>query len=337
MGLTSVVKSVCAAAGLNEWLVCRRRGDALVLNYHGVLNSRRADCASHVNDEDAASFQAQLQWLNRHFIPVNLSDFGRFWSGEWRPAKPPVLVTFDDGYRNNLKVAAPILRQQGVPATFFLAAGYIGTDKTLWNDEVRARVQQWPDAKILSPLGDERLVPPDTAGRRDLANSINRACKRLDAASLNSYLNWLREHTMQAQTMQDPEALAFMSWAEARELAALGFDIGSHTVHHPILSRLHQPAIAQELQESCATLQRELGRPCTAIAYPNGTHEDVNATVLEEVRKAGYEWAFMTTPTWAKPACSRYEIPRIGSPGHTDLATFKFYASGLHTRLKATA
>ena len=137
--------------------------------------------------------------------------------------------------------------------------------------------------------------------------------------------------------MQDPEALAFMSWAEARELAALGFDIGSHTVHHPILSRLPQLAIAEELQGSRATLERELGRPCTAVAYPNGTHEDVNATVLEEVRRAGYEWAFMTTPTWAKRACSRYEIPRIGSPGHTDLATFKFYASGLHTRLKATA
>jgi peptidoglycan/xylan/chitin deacetylase (PgdA/CDA1 family) len=331
--LNAAFKGLCDVARVNETLVSLQRSGLLVLNYHGVLAQPRAGRWSYGNDVDADAFRAQLRWLKRHLAPTGLAGLGRYYKGEWTERKPPVLVTFDDGYRNNLTVAAPILREEGVPAVFFLTTGYVGTRRVLWNHEVLVRVLHWPDTEIPLPAGGQRVLPSEPDARRAIADSVNQGCKGLTEERLAEYLQVLRAKTPAVETMDDAEAREFLSWDEARELAGMGFEIGSHTVEHPILSRINRARMATELRDSKAAIERELGQRCIAIAYPNGSVRDVSETVFEEVRTAGYEWAFMTTPVWQKPGGDRHRISRIGFPGHTDLATFKFYASGLHTRL----
>lgn len=305
----------------------------LVLLYHGVLAQSRADRWSYGNWVDADSFRLQLRWLKQHSVPSDLRGLRRWYRGEWKERKPPVLVTFDDGYRNNLAIAAPILREEGVPALFFLTTGLLGTRRVLWNDEVRVRVLHWPEPEIPMPLGGLTALLSEDLARQELSDKVNQACKRLTEERFAEYLQLLRAKTPAIEVMDDPEARAFLSWDEARELAAMGFEIGSHTVEHPILSQMSRARVVAELRESKAAIEREIGQPCSAIAYPNGSVRDVNETVFEEVRAAGYDWAFMTTPVWQKAGEDPHRIPRIACPGHTDLATFKFYASGLHTRL----
>jgi peptidoglycan/xylan/chitin deacetylase (PgdA/CDA1 family) len=87
-----------------------------------------------------------------------------------------------------------------------------------------------------------------------------------------------------------PEALATMSWDELRDLAARGFEIGSHTATHPHLPRLSDAELERELVDSRARLEEELGRPCTLLAYPYGEHD---ARVHACARRAGYEAAFV--------------------------------------------
>ncbi len=331
--LNSALKALCNATHVNETLVSIQRSDLLVLNYHGVLARPRADAGSYGNDMDAESFRSQLRWLKQHLIPTDLSGLKRFYRGKWTERKPPVLVTFDDGYRNNLTVAAPILLEESMPAIFFLATGYLGTDRVLWNDEIRARVRHWPESEIDMPSGQRSTLPSEADMRRTIANDINQACKRLPEERRTEYLEFLRSKTPSLATMDDPEARAFMDWDEARELAKMGFEIGSHTVEHPILSTIDRKRMTAELRDSKAAIERKLQLPCNAIAYPNGSSRDVNETVFEEVRAAGYDWAFMTTPIWQKAGGDPHKISRIGFPGHTDLGTFKFYVSGLHTRL----
>lgn len=331
--LNSVFKSLCDVAFVNEALVRFQRSSLLVLNYHGVLAQPRADSGSYGNDVDAESFRSQLRWLKRHLIATDLEGLGRYFKGEWGERKPPVLITFDDGYRNNLTVAAPILREEGMPAIFFVATGYLNTGRVLWNDEVTIRVQHWPEPEIDMPSGGRSTVPDDAVARRAFSKKVNEGCKRVTEEARGGYLEFLRSKTPSVELMDDPEARMFMQWDEARKLAGMGFEIGSHTVEHPILSTISRERLAAELRESKAAIERELQRPCAAIAYPNGSARDVNEAVFEEVRAAGYDWGFMTTPVWQKPGGDPRKIARIGFPGHTDLATFKFYVSGLHTRL----
>jgi len=334
--MNSVFKRLCDAARIPETFVFLQRSDLLVLNYHGVLTHRRSNPERYVNEVDADSFRSQLRWLKRHLVPVGLEGLRDHSAGQWKQRKPPVLITFDDGYRNNLTVAAPILLAEKVPAIFFLSTGYVGTPRVLWNDEVRVRVRNWPEPSIKLPSGETRDLPAKPRQRRAFSGNINQACKHLTEERLAEYLDYLRGNTSTVEIMDDPEARAFMNWDEARELSRMGFEIGSHTVEHPILSQISRERVVIELRESKATIERELDRPCPAIAYPNGSANDMNGAVLEEVRDAGYGWGFMTIPTWQKPDGDRHQIARIGCPGHTNLATFKFYASGLHTRLSGT-
>jgi len=328
-------KGLCDVTCVNEILVLLRRSDLLVLKYHGVLAQSRADRWSYENAVDADSFRSQLRWLKQHLAPTDLAGLRRYYKGEWTERKPPVLVTFDDGYGNNLTVAAPILREEAVPALFFLITGYVGTPRVLWNHEVLMRVLHWPELEIAMPSGGPSTLPPEPHARRAFSDKINEACKRLTEERLAEYLQFLRGKTPSVEVMDDPEARAFLRWDEVRELAGMGFEIGSHTAEHPILSRMTRARVATELRESKAAIERELGQPCSAIAYPYGSAREVNETVFEEVRTSGYDWAFMTTPVWQKAGGDTHRISRIGFPGHTDLATFKFYASGLHTRLSS--
>lgn len=333
MPLKSAVKGLCDSLGLNELFVRLHRSDLLVLCYHGVLPERRPDRWSYENWCGADEFRSQLRWLKQFLQPIGLADLADWNNGTLRSGKPPVLITFDDGYRNNLTVAAPVLREEGVPAVFFLATGYIGTSRTLWNDEVRIRVVNWPQSALRLPSGETCPVPSDTAARRALAGQVTRATKKLTEEPCAEYLQYLRVSAPELDVMDDAEARAFMDWDEARKLAGLGFDIGAHTVEHPILSRLTRTRMAEELRTSRAVLERELNRPCTSLAYPNGTAADVNEDLFQEVAAAGYQWAFMTTPVWHRRGGNILRIPRVVFPGLSDLATFKFYASGLHTRL----
>jgi peptidoglycan/xylan/chitin deacetylase (PgdA/CDA1 family) len=337
MPFKNEVKQILNVIGANEWAIRGKKSELLVLCYHGVLAERRPDRWSYENWVDAASFREQLRWLKEVLEVTDLTGLRRWQEGQWRGPKGPALITFDDGYRNNLTQAAPILREESVPAVFFLATGYIGTSRLLWLDEIRVQVLNWPEPSLRLPSGETRQFPSDLAGRRRLANEVVEGVKQLNEEPCRDYCEYLCSKTQGAELMDDPEARGFMSWDDARKLRDMGFEVGAHTVSHPILSKITRERAASELRESKARIDRELNFSSKAFAYPNGSARDVNEDVFAETRKAGFDWGFTTAPYWQKPGVDRYQIGRVCVVGHTDLATFKFYASGLHTRIMGAA
>jgi peptidoglycan/xylan/chitin deacetylase (PgdA/CDA1 family) len=331
------VKQIFSAIGANEWVIRGKKSELLVLCYHGVLAERRPDRWSYDNWVDAASFREQLRWLKQILEVTDLAGVRRWHEGKWRGPKGPALITFDDGYRNNVTQAAPILLEESLPAIFFLASGYVGTSRVLWLDEIRVQVLNWPEPSVRLPSGETREIPSDLAERRRLANETVEGIKQLTEEPCRSYCDYLRSKTEQVELMDDFEARSFMSWDDARKLREMGFEIGAHTVNHPILSKIAPERLASELAESKAMIERELNFSSKALAYPNGSARDVNEQVFAETEKAGFEWAFTTAAQWQKPGVNPYQIGRICVVGHTDLATFKFYASGLHTRIMGAA
>lgn len=324
-----------ASAGFDRACISFHNRDALVLVYHGIFNEEKPEPFRY--HHTVAEFEAHLDWLGTRCTPVTLEEFARWKRGEWRPRKPPVFVTFDDGYRNNALLAAPLLKRKGIPALFFLASGYIDGERVLWPDEVFARVCAWTAPTLDGPAGTTRAIPQSPTEREAVALSIVEECKGLPNAQRLEFIAELARATPSCDPLVDPDAQSFMSWDDVRGLAGAGFDLGSHTVTHPILRSLSPGDLRRELRESRATVEARTGVRCAALAYPNGRARDIDASVLAETGGAGYDWAFTVSDRWCPPAAGALQLDRISPPGHADLATFAVHASGFRQWLRSAA
>jgi peptidoglycan/xylan/chitin deacetylase (PgdA/CDA1 family) len=325
--LKRLTLSAFAGIGLDRLAVSLHTDQALVVAYHAILTEEKREPFRY--HHTIGEFETHLDWLATRCEPVNLAEFERWLRGDWKPRRPPVLMTFDDGYLNTATVAAPILTRKGFPAVFFITSGYIEGARVLWPDEVFARVCAWNGAALQDPGGRTLTVPKELAARERMALSIVEALKNCNDVHRSEFIGYLARETPYCDPAQDPAVQEFMSWNDVRALAAAGFDLGSHTVSHPILSNISQDRLRQELRESRAAIERETGLPCKALSYPNGRRRDISDLVVSETAEAGYDLAFTGSNRWCNRKRDRLRLDRIASPGHTNAATFAFHASGL--------
>jgi peptidoglycan/xylan/chitin deacetylase (PgdA/CDA1 family) len=330
------------ASGAN-WALRRILGQRcpLILCYHSVVGDDHSDESFlYRNAVSASHFEKQLQFLNRHFHPISTADLMDHMNRGTKLRPRSVLVTFDDGYRNNLTQAAPLLARYGTPALFSVTTGYIGRRDILWPDEVNLRVLHWPAAEIPFPVssGEERFevakVPAERGARIQLAERIRSRCKALSDDVRVGYVERLREQDCPALEQIDHELYDFLSWDEVRTMARSGFEIGSHTVTHPILTKVSARELAYQLTESKARIEAEICRSCTSIVYPNGQATDYSPEVERAAKNAGYAMGFIATGSYASFNGGWYRINRIGVPGQQPLEVFESRVSGLHTWAK---
>lgn len=132
---------------------------------------------------------------------------------------------------------------------------------------------------------------------------------------------------------RDPGELDCMSWPEVRELAAAGWEIGSHTRTHPHLEQISGEAAAEELTVSRQRCEQELQRPCRTIAYPFGTYD---RQVMELTEQAGYEAAVTLESRLLEPISgrTRFDLPREGVFNETGRVKFLANTSRLIRRVR---
>jgi peptidoglycan/xylan/chitin deacetylase (PgdA/CDA1 family) len=339
MGGRDLIKHCTLAAsrfgGLQRAVRRHNRNRLTVLCYHGVVsNGVCPDPYLYRNTVTADEFESHLRIL-RGYQPVTAQRV-REWLREQRSLpERAVLVTLDDGYRNQLQVAAPLLRKHGVPALVGISTDYIGSDDVLWAMEVDMRVLSWPKPHLRAP--DEREFDmPNRAGDRGwISAEIRRQCKTLSNAHRMSYVDEvLRKHPVQDAMLADPELWKFMNWDEVRELHGHDIEIASHTCSHPILSRLAPEDLGDELERSKSRIEEELSAECNSLIYPNGAAGDTTPDVMHAVRSADYDLAFTLMETINPERPDPLAIDRIGIPGHTTIEAFHFRVSGLHSLLR---
>jgi len=272
--------------------------------------------------------------LARHFCPVSIHDVLDWHEGRSPLPRHAVLVTFDDGYRNNLTLAADVLERHGVPAVIHVSTGYIGQQRVLWTQEVNELVLRWPGKTIpLVGEGANADVPAAELQRQQLANHVRGLCKRLSDGERREYLDRLRSAQTIDFASEHAELFEFLSWDEVRSLSRRGFAIGSHTVEHPILTRLSQSELAHELVDSKRRIETETGAECRWIAYPNGGPNDFSSAVLVAAKRAGYRLGFTLTENYNGPVPDALAITRISIPGHLPRAVFESRTSGFYALL----
>jgi peptidoglycan/xylan/chitin deacetylase (PgdA/CDA1 family) len=198
-------------------------------------------------------------------------------------------VTFDDGYADNHDVALPILREFGLPATFFVATGTLG--QCMWNDSVVEAVRHAPDSGLdTGNLGLGRLPTSDAQQR---ARSLTFLLAKLRSISREERDQAVSRLLAQAGILS-PTGMMLVP-DQVRNLRRAGMGIGAHTVRHPILAHIPNEEAEREIGESREALEGILGEGVGLFAYPNGQPGmDYGPEHVAMVRKAGFHGAVST-------------------------------------------
>ena len=216
-------------------------------------------------------------------------------------------ITFDDGYADNYTVALPILRDLGMPATFFVCSGFLDGGR-MWNDTVIESVRA-ANGTVL-----------DLASAGLGTHGIDSAQSRREAiAALLSQLKHLpivvREERAQAiaEIVDAPLPTdLLLTSSQLRALAAAGMSIGGHTVHHPILARVDDASARKEITDGRDALEAIVRQPVSLFAYPNGKPDvDYTASHVEMVRQLGWSAAVSTSAGAARAGNPLCELPRF--------------------------
>lgn len=318
VGIRGRLGDLCHRSGLLAPLQRLRacwRKDVRILAYHRILTLPDPDAFDfdlELVSTSAESFRQQMRLVMDRFRPMRMSDvLAQMDAGEQPPADA-VVVTFDDGYDDNYEVAFPILRELGVPATFFVSTGHIDSGRPFAYDWLVYMILNTPSQQLTLPeLQLDVPIPPSRAGRRELAGKVLFDMKGFEDSEQLALITRL-ERDWRMPRAAAPMHCRPMDWAQLREMHAAGFEIGSHGVHHRMLAKLPTDELHIELRESKAVLERELGQPVTSLSYPVGGGRSFNDTVVQAAIDAGYRLACSyVCGTNMNPASNRYALRRL--------------------------
>jgi peptidoglycan/xylan/chitin deacetylase (PgdA/CDA1 family) len=243
-----------------------------------------------VADATPKQFRRWLEMLARIGTPIGMADLVRGLDGAPLPPNP-VMITFDDGYRSCHDVALPILRDLGIPATFFIATSFVTERRLYWWERVALAMNlaRRPRARLSYPTPIEIDVG-DPGTRRLLDDAIKNTWKIDIGRFLAELYDALDIAWSPALDAEHADRL-IMTWDQVRALERAGMSVASHTRHHHVLETLDDDALHDELVRSREDLERELGHPVHAIAYPVGRRIQ-RARIFAAVAAAGYRLGF---------------------------------------------
>jgi len=296
-GIRGRIGEMCYSSGLLPPLQAMRamlQKELRILAYHRIRPVPDPDTYEFDLELISATperFHEQMSRIKRHFRPMRLTDVvAAMDAGQPLPPNA-VAVTFDDGYDDNFHYAFPILRDLGIPATFFVSTGHIDTGRPFGYDWLMHMILLTSAPRLELPeLAIDVPMPAERARRRELGGHVLLQMKNIDAFAQEALIARLQtdwslpcDHT--------PDDCRPMTWDQLRQMSAAGLEIGSHGVYHRMLAKMPPDAMVREVRESKATLDREIGADTVVMSYPVGGDRAFDRTVMDATREAGFDAA----------------------------------------------
>ena len=303
-------------------------GRAIILLYHRVIELSSDPqwlCAS------PSQFAEQLDVLRRHYYPLHLTELCQRLEKGKVPRKA-VVVTFDDGYADNLYYAKPLLEKFDIPATVFVTTEKIDKQDEFWWEEleryllqsemlpeslsvtVSGKVYSWVlngEREQVLPAGQRWNVTMDSypAPQHRVYRELAPLLRDLSNEARESILQQLARWANVPRRARDTHRT--LRPDEIVQLNAGGLvEIGAHTVTHSVLSQQSPQTQRWEFENSKKKLESILGHAVTTFAYPFGGRGDYNLETVASVERAGFSCACSNFPGWGVPGVSLYELPR---------------------------
>lgn len=273
---------------LARWWTQRSGQSLIILTYHRA---------------SGGDLRRHLLYLRRHYRVLHLEEaleelYTPLKDGKYKQDRRTLLVlTFDDGYYDNYTHGFTLARELQVPVSIFLIPGYVESRDYFWWLEGKRLVRRSQVDKVTI---EGRTYHLGQAQERDLlVETIDARLRHASSiAEREAFLAIVRELlAVPSSVTKEEEASRPLTWAEIGKMEESGWvSFGAHTMHHPVLAYLTEPAeVLREVGECRTVLEQKLGHPVRAFAYPFGQPEHIGQEARRAVQDAGYDWAVTTT------------------------------------------
>ncbi len=289
---------------LAHWRIQRSGRLLIILNYHRAIGN---------------NLRQQMHYLYRHYRILHLEKALEELYGEQKDKKNaydrriPLVLTFDDGYRDNYTHAFAFARELQIPFTIFLIPCYTGRGDRFWWLEGNYLVKH---AQVDNVLIEGRMYSlKRSEDQESLAQLIDTRLRHSSSVmERETYIESLHKSLNISSTITiEDELYTPLTWAEIYKMEESGLvSFGAHTLHHPILSYLSDPEeVKREVHECKEVLEQKLNHPVNTFAYPIGKFEHFGEQGLQAVKEAGYKWALTTIEATNTPKSDPYLLNRL--------------------------
>ena len=281
----------------------KNRHKICILMLHGVMarneKSRWEPLRQQLCPEE---LKRTLTILSQYYQFISVEQCVDILDGKLPAIDNALLITFDDGYRNNIDYALPICESFSIKPVLFVATNHINSGSPFWFDRLDYALQQ-NMGEVLSLTYQGSMYHFDARTREDLITSYKTFrddCKERfnDDIKLNNLFNGLSEilearSGLKLSDISDKDDWsAIVSWETLKEAVSKGrLDVASHTEDHLRLNCLNEDDISSQLQQSKICIENELAVKCHYFCYPNGNY---NGLAIKLAKETGYRAAFST-------------------------------------------
>ncbi|MCC6984146.1 MAG: polysaccharide deacetylase family protein [Bauldia sp.] len=305
-------------SGAHRWLAGLGAGAGAVLMFHHVRPGKPAPFAPNAHLEVTPEFlQESVRLVREKGMDIVDLDEARRRLLE-RDPRPFCVITFDDGYRDNLVHAYPVLKAENAPFTIFVATGLVDRTADLWWRVVERVIAEQDAIEVEIGGALTRLATRSVAEKHQVyAHLMDWLMDEVDEDRQRLFVNDLAQrYGVDDKAMVDAE---IMTWDELRRIAADPLvTIGAHTVAHHVLAKLPLARARAEIEGGARRLEAMLGVAPRHFAYPYGFEEAAGEREFRLLADLGFATAVTTRPGVLMPthAASNTAWPRVSVNGH---------------------
>ena len=255
-------------------------------------------------------FAEQLDYLNQHYDFLPLSGLLDCYEQQQPIPRNSVVITFDDGFRDNFTNAYPLLQQYHVPATVFLVTGCVSSGDLPWPQKLGYMFQH-TKVEILrhETTGGDSFGLRSSHERKLAKQIIKNALGHLPRIQREQSLNELSE-ALHVDVPQD----RMLTWEQVETMRKGGIEFGAHTVSHPWMAMQSPKEARWEMEESLREFQTRLNITRPTFVFPSGSY---TPELVKMAISVGFRCVFQSRPSVRVNSIERttpFTLSRVGLP-----------------------
>ncbi len=268
----------------------KNKNDLTILLYHGVTSDESIGIENYSHKHIQRNhFLEQMEFVKKKCRVLSIDEIVEINDNNANFPVNAVAITFDDGFRNNYTIAAPILDELALPAAFYVSSGVVNTNIMFWVDILEDCINQTSIDCIKIQLEEKCCLPLST--RLDKIRSLERIkqfCKTIYSNEKDDLVKKIITQTKVTPDITHARNYQKLDWQEVIELSNSSlFTIGGHSMYHDILSKMTVKKMESDITLSVELLKYHLKQDIRHYSYPEGQLDHYNQKVIDDLKKNG--------------------------------------------------